>query len=250
MIKFFRVIRRQLLAQKKLSNYIVYAIGEIILVVLGILIALQINNWNETRKSIDQEHSYLTRLLSENKQDLITFSASIQDLTIGKESITQFSEALKSHTINDSTLIQTANAYFKYGSIFPVFSSSSSTFEDLSSTGNLKVIRNTVLRESVVEHYANQKKIAERIQIAVNWTLPLDAPFTYKNNIMKFEPSTAFLFPEQSSTQLAKELRDQKLEYISNAAAHYWINSDAIDLLHGLMEKTTVLISKLEAELL
>jgi hypothetical protein len=50
MIKFFRKIRQQLLIENKFSKYLLYAIGEIVLVVIGILIALSINNWNEKRK--------------------------------------------------------------------------------------------------------------------------------------------------------------------------------------------------------
>ncbi|MBT8293982.1 MAG: hypothetical protein KJN70_11965 [Eudoraea sp.] len=50
MIKFFRKIRQRLLTENKFSKYIMYAIGEIALVVIGILIALQVNNWNENRK--------------------------------------------------------------------------------------------------------------------------------------------------------------------------------------------------------
>ena len=47
MIKFFKKIRKKLLSKNKLSSYLIYATGEIVLVVMGILIALQINNWNE-----------------------------------------------------------------------------------------------------------------------------------------------------------------------------------------------------------
>ena len=50
MIKFFRKIRQNLLVENKTGKYLKYAIGEIVLVVIGILIALQINNWNENRK--------------------------------------------------------------------------------------------------------------------------------------------------------------------------------------------------------
>ena len=50
MIKFFRKIRQNLLLENKTSKYFSYAIGEIVLVVIGILIALSINNWNEERK--------------------------------------------------------------------------------------------------------------------------------------------------------------------------------------------------------
>src|SRR6056297_1464225 len=66
MIKFFRKIRQRLLSENKFSKYLIYAIGEIILVVIGILIALQINNWNEGRK----EFSKSKALLEEFKRDL------------------------------------------------------------------------------------------------------------------------------------------------------------------------------------
>ena len=54
MLKLFRNIRKQLLNEGNTTNYLKYAIGEIVLVIIGILIALQINNWNENRKSKQQ----------------------------------------------------------------------------------------------------------------------------------------------------------------------------------------------------
>jgi len=62
MIKFFRRIRQKLLRENQFSKYLLYAIGEILLVVIGILIALQINNWNETRKSKKVELKILQEL--------------------------------------------------------------------------------------------------------------------------------------------------------------------------------------------
>ena len=62
MIKFFRKIRQNLLMENKTGKYFKYAIGEIILVVIGILIALQINNWNEERKRLRQENTILLSL--------------------------------------------------------------------------------------------------------------------------------------------------------------------------------------------
>lgn len=62
MIKFFREIRQNLLNQGKTGKYFKYAIGEIVLVVIGILIALQINNWNEWRKDRVKEKIILNDL--------------------------------------------------------------------------------------------------------------------------------------------------------------------------------------------
>ena len=73
MIKFFRHIRKSLLMENKTSRYFKYAIGEIILVVIGILIALQINNWNEEKK----QFTYESKILTEIYRGLQTDSARI-----------------------------------------------------------------------------------------------------------------------------------------------------------------------------
>lgn len=69
MIKLFRTIRRRLFAENRLSNYLFYALGEIILVVIGILIALQINNWNESRKQEARTQVYYQQLLDDLNED-------------------------------------------------------------------------------------------------------------------------------------------------------------------------------------
>ena len=74
MIKLFKNIRQRLLTEGKTGKYFKYAIGEIVLVVIGILIALQINNWNEQRKENSNEQAILKRLEKEfisNKAQLL-----------------------------------------------------------------------------------------------------------------------------------------------------------------------------------
>jgi hypothetical protein len=70
MIKFFRKIRQNLLSENKFSKYLIYAIGEIVLVVIGILIALQINSWNQFKKDRLEELSILTRFENDLQEDL------------------------------------------------------------------------------------------------------------------------------------------------------------------------------------
>jgi hypothetical protein len=65
MIKFFRHIRKSLLSENKFSKYLLYAIGEIILVFIGIAMALQFNNWNETKKTREKEQQVLTEIISD-----------------------------------------------------------------------------------------------------------------------------------------------------------------------------------------
>lgn len=71
MIKFFRRIRQRLLSEKKITKYLIYAAGEIFLVVIGILIALQINNWNNHRIEGKKELAYLKRLQEDIQSDRV-----------------------------------------------------------------------------------------------------------------------------------------------------------------------------------
>jgi hypothetical protein len=81
MISFFRKIRQKLLSQNRVTRYLVYAIGEIALVVIGILIALQINNWNEARKARINERTVLKNLVQDLRADSLSFSDNLEYLT-------------------------------------------------------------------------------------------------------------------------------------------------------------------------
>ena len=78
MIKFFRKIRQRLLTENKFSKYLIYAIGEIILVVVGILIAISINNWNEKLKVEQIEQKLLKALKKEITMNINHFDEIIK----------------------------------------------------------------------------------------------------------------------------------------------------------------------------
>ena len=75
MISFFRKIRQKLLSQNRVTRYLVYAFGEILLVVIGILIALQVNNWNEGRKEKARERELLIFALENIKADSLSLDS-------------------------------------------------------------------------------------------------------------------------------------------------------------------------------
>ncbi|WP_143064722.1 DUF6090 family protein [Hyunsoonleella jejuensis] len=78
MMKFFRKIRQNLLSEGKTAKYFKYAIGEIILVMIGILLALQVNNWNNERLAEKQMRSFLHGIINDLKSDTLQFENRIQ----------------------------------------------------------------------------------------------------------------------------------------------------------------------------
>jgi len=90
MIKFFRKIRQNLLSEGKTGKYFKYAIGEIVLVVIGILLALQINNWNEKRLENNREKITVQNLhteFQENLKDLDSINTILQRTILATETI-------------------------------------------------------------------------------------------------------------------------------------------------------------------
>jgi hypothetical protein len=247
MLKFFRKIREKLLEQNKVTQYISYAVGEILLVVIGILIALQINNWNENRKLDQQEKSYLNRLIQENKSDVLTFAAEIERLEMSNEKISNLSNAFKDKDSSDSVLVLSAREFLIYGSLYPRFNPSISTYEDLSSTGNLGIIKDTELRDKIVKHYQSYQAVEWDYKINAEWAMPIDAPLFIHTDALQFDNvSTSFLFPEESIQKQAESLRKNKEMYLRNAAVHFWINKDCARMLKQIKEDTGTLIETLE----
>lgn len=88
MIHFFRRIRQKLLTNNQMKKYFLYAIGEIALVMIGILFALQINNWNQNRLNDGLEIDYLNRLHADIQRDTAVLHGNI-DASIKKRTFLQ-----------------------------------------------------------------------------------------------------------------------------------------------------------------
>jgi len=158
MIKFFRKIRQRLLSENKFSKYLIYAIGEIILVVIGILIALQINNWNEDAKAKTQEQSILKGLLDDFKfnrdkfNDYIEFYPEIRS-HLGKN-LRSFglSESEISDEIKENT-IRTFNKEIEF---------TQGTLNALFSSNKLELLHNDSLKKKLIAYPAHVERFMER----------------------------------------------------------------------------------------
>ena len=141
MIGFFRKIRKQLADDNKPLKYLRYAIGEIVLVVIGILIALQINNWNEKQKLDAKTQDYYLQLLDDLKNDII----------FSKHNIEESSAYLKEYEIyTDSynkdilTPIQVYEQISELTLIATPLTFNTSTIESLQSTGDIGLIPSNI----------------------------------------------------------------------------------------------------------
>ena len=161
MIKFFRHIRKSLLMENKTSKYFKYAIGEIILVVIGILIALQINNWNEDRKNAQSETIFLEGILNDISQQKKLCTNQIDFESKNEKWSLKAIETSKSTSIkNQLDSLYVYVQHLKQRLTFAVFNP---TYEELKSTGALRLIKNKNLKSDIILFYQNLEKRAEII---------------------------------------------------------------------------------------
>ncbi len=147
MIPFFRKIRKKMADDNRPIKYARYAVGEIVLVVIGILIALQINNWNEQRKTKKFEDETL-QLISQNlKNDSILLS---KVLFQAKRAVNLTDRLLRSVTQKDYS--DSLNFWMGKIIVFERFKSQSSAFEVLKSKG-IESISDKKLQMSLISYY-------------------------------------------------------------------------------------------------
>jgi hypothetical protein len=147
MIKFFRKLRQKLLAENKFSKYLLYAIGEIILVVIGILIALQINNNNELSKQRAKEVQFLKNL----KSDLIFEESELERYIEIRQSIVNSAQVVLEH-FNGKPVenIQMFNYHTFNVGIWQEFQRNNNTFLELINSGNLTIISNDSIKNGLL----------------------------------------------------------------------------------------------------
>ncbi len=155
MIKFFRRIRRSLLAENKFLKYLLYAVGEIILVVIGILIALQINNYSEYQKERTKERALLSNLSQEVQLDMLQIENNTRQTKERLKRLDSLVQLLKvPDSINAPQFIRQS-----YEFVFDqYFKSNSGIFDEAVSSGKMSYIQNEPLRQSIFNYYRNVKE--------------------------------------------------------------------------------------------
>ena len=165
MIKFFRHIRQSLLMERPTSGqtgnsikYLKYALGEIILVVIGILIALQVNTWNELRKQDHEEIIIKEGLLAEFELALKEISADINDRN---NSYLVVLSTLSRHTDENPTNIPRDSIKYFLDELmqYRFYTPSHPVLDDLQSSGRFNLIKSKKLRLLLMDYLQYKERI-------------------------------------------------------------------------------------------
>ncbi|MEM8508673.1 MAG: DUF6090 family protein [Bacteroidota bacterium] len=258
MIKFFRRIRQQLISVNppegtpstragKLSKYLMYAVGEIILVVIGILIALQINNWNERRKATQKEELYLAEIKSSLRAD----SLQVRDILLfnkEKVKIVQGFMRIFSDTLTNEERSGIIEKYFIPFTEYRTFVPNKTAWNNLITSESLNLVQNRELRTLLMEYYDFDyaSSVQERIKTMNRKVVDENFPkfFTREYVMENLKMSTQLPASDESTIHLNQtflsdlfgityliRVQDQGLENISTNIA------EALELIVKRLEE-------------
>jgi len=215
MIKLFRNFRRNLLNEGKTSKYFKYAVGEIVLVVIGILIAIQANNWEIAKKAQKEKEFALHKLIANLNQDISTLEYGIEQ---GKTYISALDSCL--------IILKSPNAYTKdhFARLFANmnytlnFDYNQITFNEISNSGKLKLIKKEDLTDSLFQYYdpGNYKPVEDAINFHTrdnvrSYTMGYDYLFFYhdvdRNLASDFNIETKTLADYSSDVRIINSIR-------------------------------------------
>ena len=174
MLSFFRQLRQKLLTQNRVGKYLVYAVGEIVLVVIGILIALQVNSWAERRREESLYFTYLVRLKSdsENLLDRIRLATYWENEMV---ELTRYQLDFLNGGLNDLDTLKLAVSVEFTAGINP-YSLHIPTYSELESTGRLVLIESESLKQELADF---QQYTIQRMSNKAEWD-----PWVFKYRAM------------------------------------------------------------------
>ena len=179
MIPIFRKIRKKMANDNKPAMYLRYAIGEILLVVIGILLALQLNSWNEERQHRMQESILLTQLLNEYSNNLDQLNSKIEtrdDIMRSSLAILDY-RGLKENLINTDSL----NMHIARTLTRPTFDPELGVTNELTNSGKLYYLTNTELRNSITAFPSFLSELREEEMVSFNLIEERLFPFLIDN---------------------------------------------------------------------
>ena len=196
MLNIFRRIRKTLIESGFARKYVLYAIGEILLVMIGILLALQVNNWNEAKKNKREESYYLQELYND-------FQVNKEMLKVGEADILQKLEGIENTRSFLNRPFPANNSpydviWYYYGLSVPDLEFAEEALNELLNTGKLYLISNRQLRKDLS-----------------NWKGKVDIAQTHVSKILKFREQELRPFMIDCCP-MGHEFRDKHIDALSD----------------------------------
>ena len=222
---------------------------DLLIVIIGVFLGIQLGNWNAAREAVSLERSYLDRIGAEVQANATLFDEYRHVESNGRGATERFASVLNNPSSTDAEIVAATQEFFRVGWTFPMFEPVVTTFEDIEATGNLQLISDKDLREDIVSLYAKFDQYQEVLSGNMDWLIPIDARITFEFDALRWDNRTAHLFPDKTRAQAAGEIRSNLDALRRVAATHYWMQDRMIGQYEEAIAISNAVAEQIAAEL-
>ncbi|GAB5554456.1 MAG: hypothetical protein Sapg2KO_40470 [Saprospiraceae bacterium] len=246
MIQIFRKIRQRLMIEGKLSKYLVYAFGEITLIIVGILLALQINNWNNNNIVKAESHDLLNRLVEDLEEDLLYFDAQKLEYETWVEQI----ELILNQVLDNDSLTITKWDQFAAGRMSLNFLKIDRIiFSEMFGNGRILIYKDEGIAREIKEYYQYAEIELEKLnsdnEIFYKWSLD-----TYGDEFSIIHRLFSGRNLEYIDWSWRTDPKRKEYQHIESINIYYKLAIEAnIETINKLQDKSKRLIKRITEEL-
>jgi hypothetical protein len=242
-----------MIKENRVSKYLLYAIGEIILVVVGILIALAVNNWNQEVKDHRSELDHLSRIHQDLVQDTENFKKSIENNNELREEIKELLVTLHGG-VHDIEEVQKMTATFDKA-MDQVFSPNDNTYRGMVSTGTLDLIQDQELKTALMDLYSEYDQKGALMSGISSWMLGIATAMDTQSDFFRFNGSVIDIYTEpemlnENDFAFLNDSEDPGFKLLVRAISATAFNQKASNAYYlELIERCEIVMEQIEEEL-
>lgn len=180
------------MTEKKFSRYLLYALGEIFLVVIGILIALAVNNWNEENKELRLGEELLVRIHRDLVKDTINFKRDVNRNNKLREDLKGLLVVLYDGIDNIDQVRKMSNTWDQL--LDQAFSPNDNTYRSMLSSGTAGFIRNPELKEDILELYSEYDQTSALLLSISEWMIGIASDMDSETDFIKFGSTVSDIY--------------------------------------------------------
>lgn len=232
MIKFFRKIRQELMEQDKMGKYLKYALGEIALVVIGILIAFSISNWNENRLKSTKEKNVLLNIHKEFKENKVQLDTVLYHHNVVLNSTSKIIELFPIESKPESKVLDSLSVYLWDSYENYTFDPSQTSINALISTSSFDIINNENLRYLLISWNDLVKDYQEEELSAREYVMDQYDPYMAKHFDWNFnfnDPRNNFSVLQTLEFEYKVRTRHSNAEQILTTSGELEILQETLD---------------------
>ncbi|NCT09495.1 MAG: hypothetical protein GW772_05375 [Flavobacteriia bacterium] len=257
MIQIYRKLRQQLLTENKFQKYLMYAFGEIFLVVIGILLALQFNNWSIENANKVKEEWYLINMVEdiEYQRDIL------KEMKEHYENCVKTSESILKSYKKEKNFRNIDSLNEKLNLLMEVdnFPNINNTYQELISSGQQALIKNKELSVSIIDYYLfsednyidiknNNDNVYYRELHPMFYDL---AQIVILEDELYDDKEHLFETDDEIETILEKKLENEetKIKFLNALKSLILINQLQLEMIDETIKKGRILVQKIDEEL-